>query len=143
MTFPQGGRRVIEELCAAHTNLQFGSEEDRRTLTKMIAETFCAEFGDHWGTKSQTRTHPQSKDAIAYRLDNSNLDIWDWQNGSTRAIVVNDGSQADYQNVAHFFIAVQPINHLKPTTVPITKPGPEAKIDRIIELLEKIVEQGS
>lgn len=120
MTFPIGGTAIVHALYEKYRSLAEGSDDHRRTLTKMMAETFAARFGPQWGTKSTTPSHPQSKDALAYRHDSGSVDVFDWQNGATRKPQVRDGmppSAADARVSAtdqtpQHFIFVEPKDHL-------------------------------
>jgi hypothetical protein len=107
---------VINVMYERNTTLAHGSEEDRRVLTRMIAEQLAFENGPSWGTKAQGATHPQSKDAIAFQTSTSKKDfeIWDWQNGTTRAPQVHVG-QAGVPVTGQWFISVSPVNHLAST----------------------------
>lgn len=103
---------VVEALYGLNINLARGFDDDRRKLTRIIAEQFRFEFGPKWGTKSTTPGHPQSKDAIAYDNGDGTIDVWDWQNGTTREPQVGVGDEPDFTNLNQHFIAVEPINHL-------------------------------
>jgi len=110
-TFPAGGRAILDRLFAKHQNLALGSDDDRRALTKMMAEQFAFTFGPRWGTKRAAG--PQSKDTLALLLSDGAFDMWDWQNGSTKQIQVQDGAAPTFQHVAdQVFISVTPVNHL-------------------------------
>lgn len=109
------GRHV--EICRAlhqrHIDLARGEDEERRKLTGMIAEQWCFEFGKDWGTKARSPTAPRSKDALAHRTGPSSMDVWDWQNGTTREPSVREGQPPDYPNITdQFFLEVAPVNHL-------------------------------
>lgn len=103
--------QIIEALYGLHVDLARGDEDQRRQLTRMIAEQLCFEFGNDWGTKAQTSTHPPSKDSISFRLNSLTFDNWDWQNGTTKEPQVSVG-QAGTTIIGQFFIQVEPVNHL-------------------------------
>lgn len=103
---------IVEALYGLNITLARGDDDQRRQLTKKIAEQFRFEFGPKWGTKSTTPSHPQSKDAIAYDNGDGTIDVWDWQNGTTREPQVDAGDEPDYQGLTQHFIAVEPVNHL-------------------------------
>lgn len=121
MNFPAGGAVIVQALCARHFDLARGDDNQRRTLTLLIAQTFAARFGSQWGTKATTINHPQSKDALAYRNPDGAVDVWDWQNGNTREPQVRDGQPPHYPDARatlngprQWFIEVKPIDHLAP-----------------------------
>ena len=115
--FPSGGRAILDRLYAQHQDWAKGSDDDRRALTKMMAEQFAFTFGPRWGTKRAAG--PQSKDTLALLLDDGAFDMWDWQNGSTKAIQVQDGAAPTFQHVAdQVFLSVTPTNHLGMTPPP-------------------------
>ena len=121
------------EICRAlhqrHIDLARGDDDQRRELTGMIAEQWCFEFGRDWGTKSRSPTAPRSKDALAHRTGPTSMDVWDWQNGSTREPNLREGQPPDYPNITdQFFIEVPPVNHLgvvpgEPAVAPAPPPG--------------------
>lgn len=123
-------------------DLAHGNDEQRRNLTRMIAEQCKFErlyfdFGEI-GTKSSTPTHPPSKDAIAVGTFLGKLFIWDWQNGTSREPQIVEGSHAEEVTGQHF-IAVIPFNHLivvPPVEPPIPTPipGHDEVIERLIHL---------
>lgn len=127
MTLTQRHVEIIWELYRRDLDLAKGNDDQRRQLTRKIAEQINFEFGPRWGTKSTTVNHPPSKDAIVYKNDNGTVDIWDWQNGDSRQPQVHEGKAADYKNMDHFFLKVDAVNHLgsvvvNPPVVPPTGP---------------------
>jgi hypothetical protein len=132
------------EICLAlherHVDLARGDDDQRRKLTGMIAEQWCFEFGTDWGTKSSSPAAPRSKDALAHRTGPSSMDVWDWQNGSTREPVLREGQPPDFPGIAdQVFIEVAPINHLGVS--PVSQPGqpelaPREPLAALIELLQ-------
>lgn len=103
---------IVEALYGLNIDLARGDDDQRRQLTRKIAEQIRFEFGPRWGTKSTTPSHPQSKDAIAFDNQNGTIDVWDWQNGTTREPQIDAGDEPDFTNLTQHFIAVSPINHL-------------------------------
>jgi len=104
---------VIRALYDKNLNLARGTEDERRILTRRIAEQLCFESGINWGTKSTSPSAPQSKDAIAFLRSPNVMDIWDWQNGSTREPRVFAGMSPDFPDTTgQNFITVMPIDHL-------------------------------
>jgi hypothetical protein len=127
MNFPAGGTAIVSALWAKHSVLAFGSEDQRRELTLKIAETFCAHYGPDWGTKSTYESYPQSKDAIAFRYSDGTIAVFDWQNGTSREVSVQDGQAPSYDHLAQFFRAVSPVDHLADgQTAPPPPPAPPA-----------------
>lgn len=120
---------IITTLWERNQALANGNDDQRRELTRMIAEQCCFEFGPRWGTKAAAAGSPPSKDAIAYLLDNGRIDIWDWQNGSSRKPQVHAGKAADYPNEPQNFISVPPFNHLRSQPPPPPPPDPPAEDD--------------
>jgi hypothetical protein len=128
----------------ANMTLAHGNDDQRRQLNRKIAEQYRFEFGDRWGTKSTTINHPQSKDALAYLLDNGLINIWDWQNGTSRQPQITAGQGPHYENMDQYFIEVPPVNHLNsnpnpnPTPEPEPEPEPPSTIeDKLNEILEE------
>ena len=104
---------IINTLYERNLDLARGDDDQRRKLTKMIAEQIRLEFGSDWGTKASSRTNPQSKDAIAFRLNSQTMDVWDWQNGTTREPQVGEGSEPTYPMLTgQYFIEVDAVDHL-------------------------------
>jgi hypothetical protein len=117
---------IIQLIYERNKILANGTDDQRRLLTRTIAEQWCYEFGSNHGTKSQFRDYPQSKDALAVQ-DNDRLYGWDWQNGTTRAPQVKEGSPS-IDMTGQYFIRVTAINHLG--TIP-NPPLPD-KLDQIL-----------
>lgn len=133
-TLNQRQVEIIEALYGLNLSLARGSDDDRRVLTRKIAEQFVFEFGPDYGCKSSTPTNPQSKDAIAKR-ENNRLYSWDWQNGTTREPQVKVGSVAE-DITGQFFIAVTGINHLADEP-PVDNGG---NTTEVTALVKKVIE---
>lgn len=127
---------IIHQLYNLHVDLARGNDDQRRQLTRMIAEQICFEFGSDWGTKSSSPTNPQSKDSISFRLNSQTFDNWDWQNGTTRKPQVHVGQSGTTLTGQHF-IVVTPTNHLG------TSNGGTEPPDNIEEKLNLIIAQNS
>lgn len=131
MNFPQKAYDNVVALyekdkLLGNAALAKGDDRARRQLTRMIAEQNCFDLGPDWGTKSTSSNADQSKDGIAFRTGPGSMDVWDWQNGTTREVQVNAGDKPDYPNITdQFFIQVNPFNHLAkvPGEVPDDDPG--------------------
>jgi len=119
--FPARGVAIIDALLSKYLVLAQGSDEERRRLTGFIAQQMCFELGEKWGTKSADRYRPPSKDGLAHRNDDGTIDIWDWQNGTTRARQVQVGDAPTVANATQYFIAVERVNVLG---VPVAPPPP-------------------
>jgi hypothetical protein len=125
MNLPARADEIVKILYDRNKPLANGSEDDRRTLTRMMAEQICFELGPVWGTKSTSSAAPQSKDALAYRLSASAMDIFDWQNGSTRQPQTYPNMPPQYPNTTgQYFISVSPVDHLGGGTGPTPTPPP-------------------
>jgi hypothetical protein len=131
MNLPSKAVEVVNKMYEMNQNLAHGSEEQRRQLTKMIAEQLCFNLSSDWGTKSRDTTAPQSKDSIAFRINEFTMDVWDWQNGTTLKPQLIAGQPPTYPSLTgHHFIQVNPIDHIGGGTVPELD-----KLDKIIEIL--------
>lgn len=141
MLFPARGVDIVWALYNAHTDLANGTEDNRRQLTRMIAEQMCFELGKVWGTKKGGPGNPQSKDAIAYDNGNGTFDVWDWQNGATRQPQVTANQPPDYPRLTspQEFIEVTPVNHIGEE--PPAPPDDEDDNDEELEMRVANLEQ--
>ena len=113
MNMPARGVGIINELYAKNSVLANGTEDQRRFLTRMVAEQMRHELGINWGTKSTSSDAPQSKDGIAFKLSEGVMDVWDSQDGTTRKPILRVNQPPDYPSLTgQHFIEVKPINHL-------------------------------
>jgi hypothetical protein len=118
MRFPQEAVRACDELYERNKPLAHSdSDDDRRQLTRLIAEQVAFALGDRWGCKKRTGLGDEwrSKDAIAYREDDGTASVWDWQSGATRRRVVGAGDEPTYPHLSlqeAAFIPVAATNHL-------------------------------
>lgn len=101
---------IIESLYGLHLDMARGTDDQRRELTKMMAQQFAFEYGREYGIKSADPTRPPSKDAIAIQFL-GRLYSWDWQNGTTREPQVRVGQEAE-DITGQNFIPVEPFNYL-------------------------------
>lgn len=121
MFLPNRVHQIIVALYELHTDLANGGDEERRTLTRMMAEQTCFELGPQWGTKSAGLGRPPSKDSLAFN-DPATLFGWDWQNGATR-LPNPPGEMADI--TGQIFLVVSPVDHLgEEIPGPDPDPGP-------------------
>lgn len=131
MTFPQRAYAIVVALASKHPELAAGNDTQRAKLTRMMAEQIRFELGPKWGHKSASPTRPPSADGIAAQ-EGGRLYVWDWQHGTTRAILVRPG-QAGEDITGQHFIDVSPgKNHLgepippvEPAPTPGTPPTPD------------------
>jgi len=118
MRFPQQAVRACDEMYERNTSLAHSdSDDDRRRLTRLIAEQIAFVLGDRWGCKKRTGLGDewQSKDAIAYREDDGTVSVWDWQSGSSRRRAVNADDEPSNPRLPPADAAFMPVaakNHL-------------------------------
>lgn len=122
--FPARGVAIIDALLAAFPALAKGNDDERRALTGFIAEQICFELGAKWGTKRADKGRPASKDGLAFLNADNTIDIWDWQNGTTRDRQVRAGAAPTESHSTQVFIPVTPIDHLGAAVVPGQPPAP-------------------
>lgn len=119
--FPARGVQIIDALY--DDTLARGTDDQRRTLTKMFIEQLVFDFPlDGWVWKSADPGRPPSKDSLT-RMVNGRLCNWDWQNGSTRQRAVQAG-QLGEDITGQTPIAVQGVNRMVTAPVPATPAGP-------------------
>jgi hypothetical protein len=131
--FTQRAEQIIEALFDQRA---FGSDDDRRALTRTLIEQLVCEFpNDGYGGKSADPSRPFSKDVIARRMGNT-LWGWDWQNGATRRRQVKTGDPANDLTGQHF-IPVPCVPHLgsPPPNPGPPPPPPSQDLDVLIDLL--------
>jgi hypothetical protein len=124
---------IAQALYDRNKPLAHGNDDQRRALTKMVAEQVTCELGPRWGWKSSTPSNPPSKDAIARHAGDPHsgpLDGWDLFDGSSRKPIrggiYHDLSKPKRQH----FIPVSKVDHLAvgcltPTPPPDPDPEPE------------------
>lgn len=118
--FPSRAQDIVVTLYQSHKDLASGDDDQRRSLTKLMAEQIRFELGPEWGTKSAGVGRPQSKDSIA-RLTNGRLFGCDWQNGGSREPFGTIGCP---EIPGQIFIPVDPINHLTQAPPVVVLPPP-------------------
>lgn len=106
---------AIKGLWTAHQDLARGSDDDRRALTRLMAEQLATQ-DPKWGTKSADPGRPPSKDAVAY--NGASLWGWDTINGTSREVQVAAGQEGE-DITGQTFIAVTPTDHLGTGQLPI------------------------
>jgi hypothetical protein len=141
MRLPDSVQQIVNTLYARNYGLAHGTDDERRSLTKLIVEqTVFALPGQGWGWKSADPTRPPSKDGIAKQQDGRLLGF-DLFNGGTRA--PND-HPASEDITGQYFIAVAGVDHLggsvpvpaPQTPPPASSPDP-ALLARIASLEEE------
>lgn len=118
--FPSRAQDIVVTLYQQHKDLASGDDDQRRSLTKLMAEQIRFELGPEWGTKSAGTGRPQSKDSIA-RLTNGHLFGCDWQNGGTKEPF---GTISCPELPGQIFIPVDPVNHLTQAPPVVALPPP-------------------
>jgi hypothetical protein len=131
MKLPQRATDVIRELYERNKPLAQGDDNQRRALTKIIAEQICFDLGPTWGTKRADSGRPPSKDAIAQKQPDGKLFSWDWQNGATRE-PIDDPDHVDI--TGQVFIEVAPVAHLDGQTGP--PPTDDVDVEAIVRAAE-------
>lgn len=125
-TFPPRGIAIINQFLQSPANqtLAKGTDDQRRRLTKMIAEQMHFELGG-WSIKSASPTRPASKDSLALPMTGTAFCNFDWQNGTTRQLALTAQSEGDYLT-DQTLILTAGVNHLGAVTVPpVVVPEPE------------------
>lgn len=149
MYLPEPVYRIVVQLSERNRALAEGTDDDRRALTKLIAEQVRYSIGPQWGWKSNhANGHAPSKDAIAFIGDEAVLEnqrqgmfVFDLFNGSTRQ---PHPLPLKGEWVEQYFIPVRPVNHLgfaPPEAPPKPPPPPPDKPvdpDAIRDLREQI-----
>lgn len=142
MKLPNRAYKIIVALHAKHPILAKGTDAQRRSLSRMMAEQTRFELGPTWGHKSASPTRPPSKDAIAAR-EGGRLWVWDWQNGTSRAVQVRAGSEGEDVTGQHFIdvspghdhlgVRVRPAPGPTPPPPPVPMPPSPEFVDDLIE----------
>lgn len=119
---------IVQQLYQANRALAEGNDNQRRQLTRMIAEQVTCELGPTWGWKSASPDRPPSKDAIARHGGNpfaGPLDGWDLFDGNTRRPIPGGIYHDLTRPSRQHFIAVAHIDHLNiGCNSPIPPPPP-------------------
>lgn len=121
--FPTRGKQIINSFLdqSKYLLMAQGSDDDRRVLTKAIAEQMRFDLGS-WSVKSADKNRPQSKDSLALPMSGGPAFCnYDWQNGSTRrAYDVIEGAYIADQNL----LPTAAVNHLGgPPQTPVVDPA--------------------
>lgn len=121
LTFPLRGVQIIDQFLSDPTNLTLakGTDDQRRLLTKQIAEQMRFELGN-WSTKSADSGRPQSKDSLAFPMGDDTFCNFDWQNGDTRLRSINANTRGTFIADQHL-LPTAAVNHLG---IVVGSPGP-------------------
>lgn len=140
--FPSRGVQIIDAFLSDRDKqaLAMGSDDQRRSLTKMIIEQLVFDFPqDSYSWKSADPGRPPSKDSIA-RTVGGRLCNWDWQNGQTRQRAVQTG-QIGEDITGQNPIYVAGVNHLAqpPHDDPQQPQQPALSVDAIAQATCKLI----
>lgn len=164
MQLPERAKEIVVALYERNKDLAGGNDDQRRVLTKKIAEQVRLELGSEWGWKSaHSNLSSPSKDAIAFvrgggrHGERQNMFAFDLFDGTSREPHENPHGEATSQ----WFIEVSAVDHLgsdgpseeEPAempepTIPPTTPNDELDPTGLLELvvaqisaeLQKVVE---
>jgi uncharacterized coiled-coil protein SlyX len=128
--FPNGGRALVEAMCAKFPDLHVNEDEKQRQLTQRINEQMKYQFGQGWGGKVRAGLDPvqfRSKDSQAFLESDGTISVWDLFQGAEGApILVQDGDAPTHPNLSssdHKFIDVIARDWLDGAVEPIPDPG--------------------
>ena len=142
--FPNGGRSVVEQMCAKFPELHVNDDAKQRTLTTRIQEQFVYQWGRKWGGKKRTGLSDdfKSKDSMAYDEGGGYVSTYDmFQGNEAVTILVHDGNRPDHPDQPPsdaVFMAVEPRDWLG---VPTPGPGPEQPADEINARFDRLEQQ--
>lgn len=109
--------QIVEELRNKFLELANGEDYQRRMLTEKILAQYKYEFpNEPWGGKAESERDPMSKDGLAWRVSNTEMYVWDWQDGTTRKSNLFAGKAPDYYLFGKYFIIITGFNHLPVST---------------------------
>lgn len=147
--FPERGAAIIDTFYTQNIMLAHGDDDQRRTLTRIIAEQMQFEFGA-WSVKSAGPGRPQSKDSLALPVGGDGAFCnWDWQNGATRKRAVKPGEPGDFitdqmllptDAVNRLGNAPAPVPTPTPTPIPTPAPAPTLDLAPVLSRLDAIRE---
>lgn len=148
--FPQGGRAVVDAMCAKFPELFVNDDEKQRVLTQRIGEQFAFTFGTQWGNKKRAGLSDafRSKDSIAALEADGTVSIWDMFQGSSPVVVlVSDGKPPDFPNDSPAnttFMPCTPFDHLGGGGGPQPEPEPDPALEARVKALEDalVVQEG-
>jgi hypothetical protein len=120
MRLPEAVQQTIRAMWPKVEHLHAGSDNDRRTGTRLIIEQIVFSHpGQGYGWKASSPNNPPSKDAMARQVD-GRLYYVDLIDGTTRQLANLDGEMEDI--TGQHFIDVAGVNHLGAAPVPVPQP---------------------
>jgi hypothetical protein len=120
MRLPEAVQQTIRAMWPKVEHLHAGSDNDRRTGTRLIIEQIVFSHpGQGYGWKASSANNPPSKDAMARQVDGK-LYYVDLIDGTTRQLANLDGEMEDI--TGQHFIDVAGVNHLGTAPVPVPQP---------------------
>jgi hypothetical protein len=116
MRLPEAVQQTIRAMWPKVAHLHAGSDNDRRTGTRLIIEQIVFSHpGQGYGWKASSPNNPPSKDAMARQVD-GRLYYVDLIDGTTRQLADLNGEMEDI--TGQHFIDVAGVNHLGAAPVP-------------------------
>jgi uncharacterized coiled-coil protein SlyX len=149
--FPNGGRALVEAMCAKFPDLHVNEDEKQRELTERINQQMKYQFGQGWGGKVRAGLDPvqfRSKDSQAFLETDGTISVWDlFQGNADVTILVQDGAEPDHPHLSPdeaYFIDVIARDWLagsvpEPGT-PVPEPGTDLE-SRVAELEAEVAAQ--
>jgi hypothetical protein len=121
MRLPEAVQQTIRAMWPKVEHLHAGSDNDRRTGTRIIIEQIVFSHpGQGYGWKASSPNNPPSKDAMARQVGGK-LYYVDLIDGTTRQLANLDGEMEDI--TGQYFIDVAGVNHLGAAPVPVPQPA--------------------
>jgi len=134
-TNPPRVAEVVTLLYTANVPLAQGTDDDRRRLTRLMAEQLRFEFGG-WSTKASSPNNPPSKDSLAYTVPGGFCNI-DWQDGGSRK-PFNPFPQHGEFIGDQFLIPTAAVNHLGTVAPPIPPVVPPVSAESFAALVGRV-----
>jgi hypothetical protein len=123
VVFPNGGRSVVEQMCAKFPDLHVNDDAKQRELTKRCQQQFAYQWGNRWGGKKRAGGGDPSKDSMAYLEPSGNCSTWDmFQGNSAATILVHDGAPPDFPDMPPTDAEFIPATARDWLGVPVTAP---------------------
>lgn len=133
MRFPDHAHTVCVTFHGLHRALANGDDDQRRQLTRTIAEQIRFDLGPGWGTKRASTDRPLSKDSIAF-TNGAQLLSFDWQHGATR----EPNPPGEMEDITgQVFVPVAAVNHLRTEPAP-PAPQPDDQAEAIFRALGRM-----
>jgi hypothetical protein len=134
--FPNGGRSVVEQLCAKFPELHVNDDEKQRELSTRIQQQFVYQWGNRWGGKKRAGVDDalKSKDSMAVLEASGACSTWDMFQGNAEAtILVQDGTPPDFPDIPPSEAAFMAVVGHDWLGVPTPGPGPDDDLDDVLE----------